>query len=81
MLALKAHVEQGRLKLDEPTTLPEGQIVELVPIDELIAAGGDCLDKEEREALHAALDEAEADVDANRLVSEEEVLAALRAIK
>jgi hypothetical protein len=81
MLPVKAHVEQGRLKLDEPTTLPEGQIVELVTIDELLATGRDCLDDEEREALHAALDEAEADIDAGRVVSEAEVWATLRAIK
>ena len=81
MLAVKAHVEQGRLKLDEPTNLPEGEIVELVPLDEVLANGGDCLDDEEREALHAALDEAEADIAAGRVVSEDEVWARLRAIK
>jgi len=81
MLPVKAHVEQGRLRLDEPTTLPEGQIVELVTIDELLATGRDCLDDEEREVLHAALDEAEADIDAGRVVSEAEVWATLRAIK
>jgi predicted DNA-binding antitoxin AbrB/MazE fold protein len=77
MLAVKAHVEQGRLKLDEPTSLPEGEIVELVPLDEVLANGGDCLDDEERKALHAALDEAEADIKAGRVVSEEEVWATL----
>ena len=81
MLAVKAHVEQGRLKLDEPTSLPDGEIVELVPIDEVLAAGGDCLDDDERKALHVALDEAEADIEAGRVVSEEEVWATLRAIK
>jgi predicted DNA-binding antitoxin AbrB/MazE fold protein len=81
MLAVKAHVEQGRLKLDEPTSLPEGEVVELVPIDEVLAAGGDCLDDDERKALHAALDEAEADIEAGRVISEEEVWATLRAIK
>jgi predicted transcriptional regulator len=35
---------------------------------------------EERKALHAALDEAEADLEAGRVVSEEEVWATLRAI-
>jgi predicted DNA-binding antitoxin AbrB/MazE fold protein len=81
MLAVKAHVEQGRLKLDEPTSLPEGEIVELVPMAELLARGGDDLDDEERAELHAALDEAEADIAAGRVVSEEEVWATLRANK
>ncbi len=49
MRALKAHVRGGRLVLDEPTELPEGAEVELVPID-------DDLDSEERERLHKALD-------------------------
>jgi predicted DNA-binding antitoxin AbrB/MazE fold protein len=80
MLAVKARVEQGRLKLDEPTSLPEGEVVELVPMAELLAHGGDDLDDEERKALHAALDEAEADIEAGRVVSEEEVWATLRDI-
>jgi hypothetical protein len=31
MQPLKAHVRNGRLVLDEPTDLPEGEVVELVP--------------------------------------------------
>ena len=41
MHALKAHVQNGRLVLDEPTDLPEGEVVELVPLDEVLANGGD----------------------------------------
>src|SRR5678815_411418 len=55
MHALKARVENGRLKLDEPTDLPDGQTVELAPIAEVLALGGDNLDDEERAALHQAL--------------------------
>ena len=40
----------GRLVLDDPTTLPEGTVVELVADEE----GGDLTD-EERRALHGAL--------------------------
>lgn len=69
MLAVKAHVEQGRLKLDEPTSLPEGEVVELVPLAELLARGGDALDAEERAELHSAPDEAEADIAAGRVMS------------
>ena len=47
MLAVKAHVENGRLKLDEPTDLPEGTEIPLSVSDEW-----DDLDAEERAALH-----------------------------
>jgi hypothetical protein len=43
--------------LDEPTDLPEGEEVELVPVDEVLANGGDFLDDEERAALHRSIDE------------------------
>lgn len=36
-MTLRAHVKNGRLVLDEPTTLPEGAEVELVPMDEIDA--------------------------------------------
>jgi len=51
MRAFKAKVRDGRLLLDEPTDLPEGEVLELVPLDEVIAVGGDYLDKEERGRL------------------------------
>jgi hypothetical protein len=53
MQSLKAHVHNGRLVLDEPTDLPEGRVVELVPVD-------DELDDAERAELHAALDDGRA---------------------
>jgi len=34
MQPLKAHVKNGRLVLDEPTDLPEGEEIELVPLDD-----------------------------------------------
>jgi len=34
MTPLKARVKNGRLVLDEPTDLPEGDEVALVPLDE-----------------------------------------------
>jgi hypothetical protein len=48
---LRARVENGRLVMDVPTTLPEGTVLDLVVDDE-----GDELDDEERKALHAALE-------------------------
>ena len=47
MQQLKARVHNGRLKLDEPTDLPEGTEV---PLE--IAADWDDLDDEDRALLH-----------------------------
>lgn len=79
MRALKAHVQDGRLVLDEPTELPEGQVFELVPFDEVLANGGDDLDDEERERLHQSIDRGLADARADRTVDSRQVIAALRA--
>jgi hypothetical protein len=50
MSALRATVHDGRLTLDEPTTLAEGTVVDLV------VAGGDELDDAERARLDDALE-------------------------
>ena len=50
MNRLRARVEKGRLVLNEPTTLPDGTVVDLVLDDE-----GDDLTDADREALHGAL--------------------------
>jgi hypothetical protein len=50
MNQLGARVEKGRLIVDEPTTLPDGTVLDLVLDDE-----GDDLNEQEREALHVAL--------------------------
>lgn len=50
MSPLRAHVQNGRIVLDEPTTLREGTIIDLVADDE-----GDDLTDKERHALHNAL--------------------------
>jgi hypothetical protein len=75
MSALKIRVENGRIKLDEPTDLPEGTELYLVPADV-----GDDLDDEERALLHASIEEAERELDAGRVASEEELWTRLRAI-
>ena len=51
MQALKARVENGRLKLDEPTDLPEGTVIELVPADEVFDSNDDLTD-EQRAHVH-----------------------------
>ena len=50
MSPLRARVEKGRLLLDEPTTLPDGTVVQLVADDE-----DDDLTDDERRVLHDAL--------------------------
>lgn len=78
MHALTARVHNGRIILDEPTDLPEGE-VELVPLDEVLAGGGDYLDDEERGRLHASIERGLADVKAGRTVDAREVMEKLRA--
>jgi len=72
-MTITARVHAGRLVLDEPTTLPEGTKIELLPLDP-----GDWLDDTDRAALHAALAESEADVAAGRLTDAAEILKELR---
>jgi hypothetical protein len=73
MEARRIHVENGRIKLDAPTNLPDGAEVELVILS------GDELDDEERARLHASLDRALDDEDAGRVVDADEFLAEVRA--
>jgi hypothetical protein len=72
MLALKAHVKDGRIVVDQPTDLPEGAEVE-------VAVFGDDLSPEERAELHEALDRAADDSDAGRGVDAMTFLAEYRA--
>ena len=72
-MTIKARVQAGRLVVDEPTNLPEGTEVELLPLDP-----GDWLDDADRAALHAALADSDADVAAGRLVDAVDVLKQLR---
>lgn len=78
---LRARVRNGRLVLDEPTNLPEGEEVELVQLDDVLAHGGDDLDDEERAALHAELRASIAEAKAGKLIDADEVLAELRAAR
>lgn len=54
MMRLHAQVRNGRLELSEPTDLPEGQVVELVPVAEAGSADDD-MDDAERARLHTTL--------------------------
>lgn len=72
-MTLKARVHNGRLLVDQPTALPEGTEVDLLPLDP-----GDWLDADDRAALHQALTASQEDVEAGRLFDAEEVLRELR---
>jgi hypothetical protein len=72
-MTIKARVTAGRLVVDEPTNLPDGTEMELLPLDP-----GDWLDDADRAALHKALRDSDADVAAGRLVDAEEILRELR---
>src|SRR5258706_14573251 len=79
MQPLKAQVHNGRLVLDEPTDLPEGEVVELVLLDEIFAARGDDLDDGERAQLHEALEESIEQMKRGQAVDAAEALAELHA--
>ena len=76
MQPLKARVHNGRLVLDEPTELPEGEIVELVPRGTVL---DDEFDDEERAHLRQALDEGIEQMKAGQTIDLAEAMAELRA--
>ena len=74
MNRLRARVENGRLVLDEPTTLPDGTVLDLVLDDE-----GDDLTDEQREALHQALTQSLASAEKGALRPASTIIDELRA--
>jgi hypothetical protein len=72
-MTIKARVNAGRLVVDEPTDLPEGTELELLPLDP-----GDWLDDADRAALHKALRESDADIAAGRLADAAKILKEIR---
>jgi hypothetical protein len=74
MNQLRARVEKGHLILDEPTTLPDGTVLDLVLNDE-----GDDLSDKDREALHAALTRSSASLSAGRVRPASAIIDELRA--
>jgi hypothetical protein len=71
MQPLRARVRNGRLVLDEPTDLPEGAEVELMPADDM--------DDDERAELSRSLEESLRQAEAGDVVDGPEFLASLRA--
>ena len=74
---LRARVRNGRLVLDEPTDLPEGEEVELVRAD--AEDDGIDMDDDEREALHESIRESIEQMERGELIDADEALAELRA--
>jgi len=72
-MTLKARVHNGRFVVEEPTHLPEGTEIELLPLDP-----GDWLAPDDRALLHHALLDSQEDIEGGRLVDAEEVLRELR---
>jgi uncharacterized protein YpiB (UPF0302 family) len=70
MSALKVHVENGRIKLDEPTDLPNGTVFYLVSaeqFEDVVLLHDDGLDDDEREELLKSIDESLAEADAGKV--------------
>lgn len=73
-MGVKAKVTNGRLVVDEATTLPEGTVLELVIDDE-----GDLLDDRERAALNGAISKSLRQAADGNTAPADEILAKLRA--
>ena len=73
MQALKAHVHNGHLVLDEPTDLPEGTVVPLRIDDD------DDMDESERVRLHEALRRSIGQAKAGKLIDGDQAIAKLLA--
>jgi len=82
MRAPKIRVENGRIKLDEPTDLPNGTELYLVPaeqIEDVVLLRDDGLSEDERKRLHESIRRGIADGRAGRVTDFDEFLAELDA--
>jgi hypothetical protein len=68
----------GRPVLDEPTDLPEGEVVYLQFVDTILPADTDELEEEERAALHRELEASIAEAEAGQTEDFATVIAELR---
>ncbi len=71
---MRATVRNGRLTMNEPTTMPDGTVLSLVLDDE-----GDDLDEGERAALHDAIRRSWASLENGQGRDASELIAELRA--
>jgi len=73
MTALKAHVHNGRIVVDDPIDLPDGAELQVYLYD----AAADGMGRDEQAALDRALDRSIAQADAGELIDADVVLAEL----
>ena len=78
MHPLKAHVQNGRLVLDDPTDLPEGELVYVQVVHGIVPDAADDLDDADRDRLHAELDAAIVEADAGQTEGFGDMVAELR---
>jgi hypothetical protein len=76
-MPLTARVQNGRLVLDEPTDLPEGEVVQLAVVGDDDWANEEYWHAAAREKLEAALAQGSAHIAAGRTVDAREFLARL----
>jgi hypothetical protein len=72
--ALKAHIVNGRIVVDEPVDLPDGAEIHVYLYD----ASAEAISADERAALERALERGLAQADAGELVEADDVLAQLQ---
>ena len=79
MQPLKAHFQNGQVVLDEPTDMPNGTELYVVPAAQLKGMDvGDVLDDEERAALDESIREGIEDMEAGRTIDAKTAIAQLR---
>jgi len=82
MHAPKIRVENGRIQIDEPTDLPNGTELYVVPaeqLDDVVLLRDDGLDDNERQRLHASIRRGIEDGRAGRVTDFDEFLGELEA--
>jgi len=72
--ALKAHIVNGRIVVDEPVDLPDGAEIHVYLYD----ASAEAMGADERVALERALERSLVQADAGELVEADDVLAELQ---
>jgi hypothetical protein len=79
MRPLKAHFQNGQVVLDEPTDMPNGTELYVVPAAQLKGVDlGDDLDDEERAALDESIRAGIEDMEAGRTMDAKTAIARLR---
>jgi len=82
MHAPKIRVENGRIKLDEPTDLPNGTelylLVSAEQLDDVVLLQDDGLDGDEREELLKAIDESLEEADVGKVEDFSKLIAEMR---